>query len=177
MATVIVDGQEIEIARRRAAERHPGRRARRHRDSALLLASGPVGRGQLPHVPGRDRHARSRRPARSRMLPKLVPACQTPATDGTVFVTNSEKVDAGPGDGRRGSAAATSDRLPDLRQGGRVSSAGLSLQYGQAERRADIQPFTSRRRELGERDAVRRSLRDVQPLRAVLPRDHAARAS
>ncbi len=26
------------------------------------------------------------------MLPKLVPACQTPATDGTVFVTNSEKV-------------------------------------------------------------------------------------
>ena len=26
------------------------------------------------------------------MLPKLVPACQTPATDGTVFVTDSEKV-------------------------------------------------------------------------------------
>ena len=26
------------------------------------------------------------------MMPKLVPACQTPATDGTVFVTNSEKV-------------------------------------------------------------------------------------
>ena len=28
------------------------------------------------------------------MLPKLVPACQTPAKDGTVFVTNSEKVRA-----------------------------------------------------------------------------------
>src|SRR3569833_3925935 len=26
------------------------------------------------------------------MLPKLVPACQTPAKDGTVFVTNSESV-------------------------------------------------------------------------------------
>src|SRR4029453_5354167 len=27
------------------------------------------------------------------MQPKLVPACQTPATDGTVFVTNSKKVE------------------------------------------------------------------------------------
>ncbi|HEY6565317.1 MAG TPA: 2Fe-2S iron-sulfur cluster-binding protein, partial [Pirellulaceae bacterium] len=26
------------------------------------------------------------------MLPKLVPACQTSATDGTIFVTDSEKV-------------------------------------------------------------------------------------
>src|SRR6187402_1226672 len=26
------------------------------------------------------------------MLPKVVPACQTPAKDGTVFVTNSDKV-------------------------------------------------------------------------------------
>src|SRR3982751_4577093 len=26
------------------------------------------------------------------MGPKLVPACQTPATDGTIFITNSEKV-------------------------------------------------------------------------------------
>src|SRR5688572_31550382 len=26
------------------------------------------------------------------MQPRLVPACQTPATDGTIFVTNSEKV-------------------------------------------------------------------------------------
>ncbi|MCE9548284.1 MAG: 2Fe-2S iron-sulfur cluster binding domain-containing protein, partial [Planctomycetia bacterium] len=25
------------------------------------------------------------------MLPKLVPACQTPATDGTVFITDSDK--------------------------------------------------------------------------------------
>ncbi len=26
------------------------------------------------------------------MLPKLMPACNTPAKDGTVFITNSEKV-------------------------------------------------------------------------------------
>ena len=26
------------------------------------------------------------------MVPKLVPACQTPATDNTIFITNSEKV-------------------------------------------------------------------------------------
>ena len=28
------------------------------------------------------------------LLPKLVPACQTPAVDGTVFVTDSDKVQA-----------------------------------------------------------------------------------
>ena len=44
----------------------------------------------------------------------------------------------------------SSDRLPDLRQGGRVLLAGLSFQHGQNERRADIRPFTSRSRELGD---------------------------
>ena len=45
------------------------------------------------------------------------------------------------------------------------------FRYGQAERRADIRPFTSRRREVGDGHAVRRSLRDVQPLRPLHPRD------
>ena len=151
MPTVIIDGHEIEIPAGRAAQRHRGRRAGRHRDPALLLASGPVGRGQLPHVPGRDRHARRRRPAQITMQPKLVPACKTPATDSTVFVTNSEKVAAGPGDGRRGPAAAASDRLPDLRQGGRVPACRTTTSsYGQDERRADLRPFTSRRRDIGD---------------------------
>ena len=46
------------------------------------------------------------------------------------------------------------------------------FEHGQKQRRADIRPFTSRRRDMGEhRHAVRRSLRDVQPLRPLHPRD------
>ena len=57
----------------------------------------------------------------------------------------------GAGDGRRGPAAAASDRLPDLRQGGRMPSCRIIISsYGQDERRADIRPFTSRRRDLGD---------------------------
>ena len=104
------------------------------------------------------------------MLPKLVPACQTPATDGTVFVTNSEKVQRRPGHGRRGPAAAAPDRLPDLRQGGRVPAAGLPFPARPGRSGGPTSsPFTSRRRAVGrDGHAVRRSLRDVQPLRPVL---------
>ena len=169
----IVDGHRSRDRRRRAAERHSGRRARRRRDSALLLASGPVGRGQLPHVPGRNGHARTRRPARSRCMPKLVPACQTPATDGTVFVTNSEKVKQARAMVEEDLLLRHPDRLPDLRQGGRVLAAGLSLRArpGRAPGRhpAVHQPPP---RDGRHGHAVRRSLRDVYPLRAVHARDH-----
>ncbi len=107
MAIVIVDGNEVDIGDQERLNGIQAAAARRRRDSALLLAPGPVGRGQLPHVPGRNGHAKTPRPARSRCCRKLVPACQTPATDGTVFVTNSEKVQAGPGDGRGRPAAST----------------------------------------------------------------------
>ncbi len=46
------------------------------------------------------------------------------------------------------------------------------FKYGQDQRRADIRPFTSRRREMGDTvHAVRRPLRDVYPLRPLHPRD------
>ena len=60
------------------------------------------------------------------------------------------KGDSGPGHGRRRPADSPSDRLPDLRQGGRMPAAGLPLPARPAERRADIKPFTSRRRPVGE---------------------------
>jgi NADH-quinone oxidoreductase subunit G len=83
------------------------------------------------------------------MLPKLVPACQTPATDGTVFITESEKV-------KQARAMVEEDLLirhpidcPICDKAGECSLQDYHFQHGQVERRADIKPFTSRRRSLG----------------------------
>ncbi len=84
------------------------------------------------------------------MLPKLVPACQTPAADNTVFVTNSEKVE-------RSRAMVEEDLLidhpidcPICDKAGECNLQDYHFKYGQDKRRADIRPFTSRRREMGE---------------------------
>jgi NADH-quinone oxidoreductase subunit G len=84
------------------------------------------------------------------MMPKLVPACQTPATDGTVFVTDSEKVQSA-------RAMVEEDLLirhpidcPICDKAGECYLQDYHFQYGQKERRADIKPFTSRRRTLGD---------------------------
>src|SRR5687768_2012067 len=84
------------------------------------------------------------------MIPKLVPACQTPADDNTVFVTNTDKVAAA-------RAMVEEDLLlrhpvdcPICDKAGECTLQGYHFEYGQDQRRADIKPFTSRRRELGE---------------------------
>jgi NADH-quinone oxidoreductase subunit G len=83
------------------------------------------------------------------MLPKLVPACQTPAKDGTVFVTNSKKVQ----DAR---AMVEEDLLidhpidcPICDKAGECLLQDYHFEHGRDERRADIKPFTSRRRDVG----------------------------
>ena len=84
------------------------------------------------------------------MVPKLVPACQTPATEHTVFVTNSEKV-------TQSRAMVEEDLLidhpidcPICDKAGECLLQDYHFQHGRAERRADIKPFTSRRREMGD---------------------------
>jgi NADH-quinone oxidoreductase subunit G len=84
------------------------------------------------------------------MQPRLVPACQTPATDGTVFVTNSEKV-------ANARAMVEEDLLlrhpvdcPICDKAGECTLQDYHFEYGQEERRADIKPFSSRRRSLGD---------------------------
>src|SRR6476659_10193949 len=84
------------------------------------------------------------------MQPRLVPACQTPATDGTVFITNSEKV-------ANARAMVEEDLLlrhpvdcPICDKAGECTLQDYHFEYGQKERRADIKPFTSRRRSLGD---------------------------
>jgi NADH-quinone oxidoreductase subunit G len=84
------------------------------------------------------------------MQPRLVPACQTPATDGTVFVTNTDKV-------KQSRAMVEEDLLlrhpvdcPICDKAGECTLQDFHFEYGQKERRADIKPFTSRRRSLGD---------------------------
>ncbi len=84
------------------------------------------------------------------MLPKLVPACQTPAKDGTVFVTNSEAV-------KKARAQVEEDLLlrhpidcPICDKAGECYLQDYHFEHGQAQRRADIKPFTSRRRDMGD---------------------------
>ncbi len=84
------------------------------------------------------------------MIPKLVPACQTPAKPGTVFVTNSEAV-------KRSRAQVEEDLLirhpidcPICDKAGECLLQDYHFKHGQSQRRADIRPFTSRRREMGE---------------------------
>lgn len=84
------------------------------------------------------------------MIPKLVPACQTPAKAGTVFVTNSEAV-------RQSRARVEEDLLidhpidcPICDKAGECLLQDYHFKHGQNSRRADIRPFTSRRRELGD---------------------------
>jgi NADH-quinone oxidoreductase subunit G len=84
------------------------------------------------------------------MMPKLVPACQTPAKDGTVFVTNSDAV-------KKSRAMVEEDLLidhpidcPICDKAGECLLQDYHFEHGQKERRADVKPFTSRRRDMGD---------------------------
>jgi NADH-quinone oxidoreductase subunit G len=84
------------------------------------------------------------------MLPKLVPACQTPAKDGTVVITNSEKVKANQRFVQEGLLLDHPVDCSICDQAGECWLQDYYFDYGHQQRRADIKPFTSRRRDLGE---------------------------
>lgn len=153
MALVVVNGQEIEIGDQ---ERLNG-----------IEAARRVG-VEIPHYcwhPGLsvvascrmclvETGTRNAETGAITMLPKLVPACQTPAKDGTVFVTNSDAV--------KRSRAQVEEALlidhpidcPICDKAGECNLQDYHFEHGQAERRADIKPFTSRRREMGDTVAL-----------------------
>jgi NADH-quinone oxidoreductase subunit G len=149
MATILVDGLEVTIADHerlngiQAAERagidiprycwHPG---------LTVVASC---RMCLVETGTRDPQT-----GKISMMGKLVPACQTPAKDGTVFVTDSDKV-------RQSRAMVEEDLLidhpidcPICDKAGECLLQDYHFAHGQKERRADIRPFTSKRREMGD---------------------------
>jgi NADH-quinone oxidoreductase subunit G len=147
MATVTVDGRELQVGDQErlnvieAASRsgveipyycwHPG---------LSVVASC---RMCLVEVGQKDKEGKVQ------MQPRLVPACQTPARDGTVVVTNSEKVK----ENRR----AVEEYLlldhpvdcPICDRAGECYLQDYYYQHGRAQRRDLPQPFTSRRKDLG----------------------------
>jgi NADH-quinone oxidoreductase subunit G len=149
MATVLVDGKEIQLP---AGQKLNG-----------IQVARMVGT-DIPHYcwhPGLTVVAScrmclcetgTRDPATGKitMLPKLVPACQTPATDNTVFVTDSDKI-------RNARAMVEEDLLidhpidcPICDKAGECLLQDYHFEHGRDERRADIRPFTSRRRPMGD---------------------------
>lgn len=147
MATVTIDGRELQIADNerlnlvQAAERlgiqipyycwHPGLSVVASCRMCLVEVGQKTPTGQV------------------QMQPRLVPACQTPARDGTVMITDSEKVK----ENRR----AVEEYLllehpvdcPICDQAGECYLQDYYYQHGRSERRDLPQPFTSRRKDLG----------------------------
>ena len=148
MPTVIVDGKDIEIgaherlncievARRAGVEIphycwHPG---------LSVVASC---RMCLIETGTRDAAT-----GKITMMPKLVPGCQTPAKDGTVIVTDTALVK----DSRaRVEEALLIDHPIDCSicdKAGECLLQDYHFEHGQAERRTDLNPFHSRRRDVG----------------------------
>ncbi|MCX7403241.1 MAG: 2Fe-2S iron-sulfur cluster-binding protein [Planctomycetia bacterium] len=148
MPTVFVDGKEIEI----------GAEQRLNCIEAARLAGA-----EIPHYcwhPGLsvvascrmcliETGSRDAATGKVSMVPKLVPACQTPVKDGTVIVTESAIV--------KESRARVEEALlidhpidcPICDKAGECLLQDYHFEHGQAERRADIHPFTSRRRDVG----------------------------
>ncbi|MFZ5828785.1 MAG: 2Fe-2S iron-sulfur cluster-binding protein [Planctomycetota bacterium] len=94
--------------------------------------------------------ARDAKTGKITMQQKLSPACALPMTEGLVIVTNSEKV-------ARARAMVEEDLLlrhpidcPICDKAGECLLQDYHFKHGQSERRADLQPFTSRRRDIGD---------------------------
>jgi NADH-quinone oxidoreductase subunit G len=149
MATVLVDGKEIELA---AGERLNGIQAAERAGIDIPRYCWHPGLSVVAscRMCLVETGTRDPKTGAITMLPKLVPACQTPAADNTVFVTNSEKVE-------RSRAMVEEDLLidhpidcPICDKAGECYLQDYHFKYGQDARRADVRPFTSRRREMGD---------------------------
>ena len=84
------------------------------------------------------------------MQPKLVPACNTIVTDNMVLVTNSEKVVRARAMVEEGLLLRHPIDCPICDKAGECVLQDYHFRYGQGDRRADLKPFTSRRRDLGD---------------------------
>jgi NADH-quinone oxidoreductase subunit G len=149
MASVIVDGKEIEIS---ASERLNGLEIARRAGVEIPHYCWHPGLSVVASCRMCLCETGTRNPETGAitMMPKLVPACQTPARDNTVFVTDSEKI--------RQARAYVEEALlidhpidcPICDKAGECLLQDYYFLHGQKERRADLRPFTSRKRPMGE---------------------------
>jgi len=149
MAIVLIDGRELEI---RGDERLNAIQAAARLGIEIPHycwhpALSVVGSCRMCLIETGQRDAKT---GRIDMFPKLMPACNTIVRDGTVLVTQSEKV-------ARARAMVEEDLLlrhpidcPICDKAGECLLQDYHFRYGQAERRADLRPFSSRRRDVGE---------------------------
>lgn len=149
MGTVIVDGQEIEIG---DDERLNGIEVARRAGADVPHYCWHKGLTVVAscRMCLVETGTKNEETGEISMMPKLVPACQTPARDGAVFVTKSEKVE-------HARAFVEEALLIDhpidcsiCDKAGECLLQDYHFQHGQQARRADIRPFTSRRKDLGE---------------------------
>lgn len=149
MPTVLVDGREIEIGEH---ERLNGIQVARRAGVEIPHYCWHPGLTVVASCRMCLVESGTRDPATGKitMLPRVVPACQTPAKDGTVFVTNSEAV--------KQYRAQVEEKLlidhpidcPICDKAGECLLQDYHFEHGQKERRADVRPFTSRKRDMGE---------------------------
>jgi NADH-quinone oxidoreductase subunit G len=151
MPTMIIDGREIELPR--------GSRLNCIQAASLAGIDIPyycwhpgltvVGSCRMCLVEVGKRDAKTGKIA---MQDKLVPACNTLAADGMVVVTNSEKVVRARAQVEEGLLLRHPIDCPICDKAGECVLQDYHFKYGQKERRADLVPFTSRRRDLGDVD-------------------------
>jgi NADH-quinone oxidoreductase subunit G len=84
------------------------------------------------------------------MQPKLSPGCNTIVTDGMVIVTNSPKVKQAHAMVEEGLLLRHPIDCPICDKAGECVLQDYHFKHGQDARRADLLPFTSRRRDLGD---------------------------
>ena len=148
MANVLIDQREIEIP--------DGRRIN-------AIAAARLAGIEIPHYcwhPGLsvvgscrmcliETGTRDAATGRINMVPKLMPACNTLVGEGTVLVTNSEKVQRARAMVEEGLLLRHPIDCPICDKAGECLLQDYHFQYGQDERRADVRPFSSRRRDVG----------------------------
>ena len=149
MATFIVDNREIELP--------SGRRINGIEAAKLAGIDIPcycwhpgltvVGSCRMCLIEVGSRDAKT---GRISMQSKLVPACNTWVTENMVLVTNSEKVSRARAMVEEGLLLRHPIDCPICDKAGECVLQDYHFRYGQKERRADVAPFTSRRRDLGD---------------------------
>jgi NADH-quinone oxidoreductase subunit G len=84
------------------------------------------------------------------MRPKLEPACNILVADNMVLVTNSEKVARARAMVEEGLLLRHPIDCPICDKAGECKLQDYYFRYGEDQRRADLLPFTSRRRDIGD---------------------------